>query len=96
MRNELKKQQGEPFKDLLPIPLEEANLTRIVQISSHLDEATWHHLISFLQSNMDVFAWLASDMSDINSDVIVHSLNMDQRHQSFSQKKKILLQSIAN
>ncbi|XP_077242538.1 uncharacterized protein LOC143883059 [Tasmannia lanceolata] len=44
-------------------------------------------LIDFLQVNMDVFAWLASDMPGISPEVIVHKLTVDTSFKPVKQKK---------
>lgn len=56
VQDELMQQRGQPIEDLVPIVLGESDLIRIVQVGSYLNDEDRQHLISFLQSNMDVFA----------------------------------------
>ena len=83
MRDELIQQRRELVEGLVRVPLEEAKLTRTIQIGLHLDKATQHRLTSFLRSNMDVFTWLASYMPDKHPDIMVYRLTMDLRHRPF-------------
>ena len=53
-----------------------------------MNEEDCCHLNSFLQSNIDIFAWTASDMLTIDPGVIIHHLNVDPNHHPIRQKKK--------
>ena len=76
------------IEDLLNVPLEKENPGRMVKISSCLDRVTKSRLIALLQENVDLFAWLAADMSGINSEVISHHLRVDPTYQLVKQKKQ--------
>ena len=63
--------------------MEESNLvsikddsSKVVKVGSNLCEKNYHHLISFLRANADIFAWSASDLSGIDPEVMVHQLNV--------------------
>jgi hypothetical protein len=53
------------------------NRTKKVKIGSQLTPEVQEELISFLQTNKDVFAWSHEDMSRIGPLVIIHWLNVD-------------------
>ena len=74
------------MQNLIPVPIDR-DPSKVVKISSNLCEEERWHLTSFLQANVDVFAWSAFDMSGINPEVIVHQLNVDIKHRLDKQKK---------
>jgi hypothetical protein len=45
-------------------------------------------LITFLQTNLDVFAWQISDMSGIPREVIEHKSGIDPAFKPIKQKKR--------
>ena len=72
--------------NLISVPIDE-DLNKVVQVSSNLCEEDHLHLISFLWANVDIFAWLSSDISGVDPEVLVHRLNMDPKYCSVRQKK---------
>ena len=59
----------------------------MVKIGSNLGEEVRTRLINFLQKNVDIFAWVLTDMLGIDAEVIEHRLAVDPKHRSI--KKKI-------
>lgn len=84
--DDLTKQQEEPTKDLIFVPLADRNPEHIVRINSNLDQVTKNQPASFLQENADIFAWTPINMMGTDPSIISHQLNMDIKHQSFKQK----------
>ncbi|XP_077242516.1 uncharacterized protein LOC143883035 [Tasmannia lanceolata] len=69
--------RGEPVEELEKVPLFPGIEEQTVQIGSLLSRKPKTDLINFLKTNSDIFAWSASDMQGIPSDVAVHKLNVD-------------------
>ncbi|XP_077226245.1 uncharacterized protein LOC143859416 [Tasmannia lanceolata] len=80
--------QGEPVEELTKIPLFPGIEGQTVQIGSLLSGKLRTELVNFLKANPDVFAWSASDMQGIPSDVAVHKLNVDPNSKPVKQKKR--------
>lgn len=87
-QDNLNEQHKEPPEDLILVPLEEGNASKVIQVNSHLDEMTRHQLISFLQENVHIFAWSISDILCINLDIMLYNLNVDPIHWPVKQKKR--------
>ena len=45
-------------------------------------------LTDFLKANLDVFAWNHEDMVGIDSNVMLHRLNINPNHKPIRQKRK--------
>lgn len=86
-RDELTKEWSKHVEDLVIISLHDGNPQHIVQIGSRLDETT-KQLVTFLQKNANIFAWSPMDMSNVESEVMVHCLNVDLAHRPVKQKKR--------
>ena len=69
-------QRAEPAEELLSFSLKD-DPNRCIQIGSLLSEEERSRLLTFLRHNADIFAWAASDMTGIPSEVIIHKLNLD-------------------
>ena len=85
-RDDLAEERGEPIEDLVLIPLNDGNEEHVVKIGSNLGEEVWTQLIKFLQKNMDVFAWILTDMSGIDAGVMEHRLAVDPKHRPTKKK----------
>ena len=46
------------------------------------------NLTDFLRANLDVFAWMHSDMCGISPAIASHMLNIDLRHVPVNQKRR--------
>ncbi|XP_077242703.1 uncharacterized protein LOC143883240 [Tasmannia lanceolata] len=80
--------QGEPVEELTKIPLFPGADKQIVQIGSLLSGKLKTDLVNFLKTNLDIFAWSASDMQGIPSNVAIHKLNVDPNSKPVKQKKR--------
>lgn len=90
--DELSKEHGEPLGDLPEILLSKGEPRRIVWIGSDLDKVIKERLIAFLLESVDVFAWFVADIFGIDSDVMVHRLNIGQTYRSVKQKQSFVLE----
>ncbi|XP_077226380.1 uncharacterized protein LOC143859605 [Tasmannia lanceolata] len=79
--------RGEPVEELTKIPLFPESDEQTIQIGSLLTGKFKTKLVNFLKTNSDIFAWSASDMQGISSDVAVHKLNVDPNYKLVKQKK---------
>ena len=59
------------------IELVKRDPTRTTQVGTSLNPQTKEEIISFLRSNLDVFAWSYEDMPGIPVNIIQHHLNVD-------------------
>ena len=66
----------EPTEDLEEISLVDNVLSRITRISTQANLLVCKELALFLKNNRDVFVWSHEDMSRINSNIMVHKLNV--------------------
>ena len=48
----------------------------MIRIGSQLSDSERQQLIKFLKANDDIFAWLATNMLKISSEIITHRLNI--------------------
>lgn len=87
LRDEQGEQRGHLVKELLSIPLDDCDPTWKVQIRSQLEEGSCNRLLTFLRTDIDVFTWIAFDMSSIDPKVMVHQLHVDPSHKFMKQKK---------
>ena len=65
------------IEKLVEVVLEESEQRKIVWVGALLPEAEQVELVSFLKSNMNVFAWSHKDMPGIAPKHAVHSLNLN-------------------
>ena len=57
-----------------------------MKIGSNLREEVRTQLINFLQKNMNVFAWVPTDMPRIDAEVMEHRLAIDPKHRPMKEK----------
>ncbi|KAL2246834.1 UNVERIFIED_CONTAM: Retrovirus-related Pol polyprotein from transposon [Sesamum indicum] len=69
------------------VELIQGDPTKVTKIGSNLGQFEGI-LITFLRSNVDMFAWDPSDFRGINPEVIVHRLNVDPSMRPVQQKKR--------
>ncbi|KAM1847903.1 hypothetical protein ACFX14_012113 [Malus domestica] len=60
----------------------------MVKIDTTLSPPIQLALISFLQENVDVFAWSYEDMPGISPDIICHRLSIDPKTKPMRQKRR--------
>lgn len=66
----------EPTEDLEEISLDNNIPGRVTCISMQVDLSVHKDLALFLKNNRDVFSWSHEDMLGINSNIMVHKLNV--------------------
>ena len=79
---------GKPAEDLIPVPLDLEDPTKVTYISASLQGPLKENLTRFLQENNDVFAWTAADMLGIDPQLIKHTLNVDPLRKPIKQNKR--------
>ena len=77
----------EGLVDGRPQPSKEENPSKMVKISSRPYEVTKWRLTNLLQENADLFIWTATNVSDIDSEVISHHLRVHSTCLPVKQKK---------
>ncbi|XP_058070884.1 probable LRR receptor-like serine/threonine-protein kinase At1g56130 [Magnolia sinica] len=84
------KERSRPMKDLVPIPVDESDPSKTVQIGSSLTTPLRDNMVALLQQFADIFAWFHKDMPDIDSKISVHRLNADPAHRTIRQRRRVL------
>ena len=87
VRDDLIEKRGEPIDNLILVSLNDWNENHRVQICSNLKKEVKGQLVTFLQRNVDVFAWIPADMPWIDAEVMEHYPSMDHNYQPMKQKK---------
>ncbi|KAM1220067.1 hypothetical protein ACFX2G_048061 [Malus domestica] len=72
-------QQAQPAEELEKVSILKDYPDRMVKIGTTLSPPIRLALISFLQENIEVFAWSYEDMPGISPDIICHRLSIDPR-----------------
>ena len=76
------------MEDLRKVFLKEGDEEKYFLIGSPMSETEQEKTTSFLRRNVDVFAWDAAEMKDINSEVITHRLHGDPNHNPGKQRPR--------
>ena len=84
--DDLTEERGGPIEDLVSISLNDGNAEHVAMIGSNLGEEVRTHLIDFLRKNVDVFAWVPTDMPEIDMEVMEHRLAVDPKHRPIKEK----------
>uniref|UniRef100_A0A2N9EWG4 Uncharacterized protein n=1 Tax=Fagus sylvatica TaxID=28930 RepID=A0A2N9EWG4_FAGSY len=63
--------------------------SKTTSIGTKMDRTIREALISFLKSNLDVFAWTHDDMPGIDPTTICHKLNVDPSIRPIKQKRRV-------
>ncbi|XP_031256679.1 uncharacterized protein LOC116114684 [Pistacia vera] len=79
-----------PTEELLRISASEEDLTRVLKIGNNLTREMADNLVEFLKWNLDVFAWVHTDMVRISPEVMCHMLNLDPQAQPIRQKRRAI------
>ena len=79
--------RGEPAEQLLSFSLDNDS-SKTIQIGTSLSLSTRKQLLDFLHRNADIFAWSASHMPGILTEVITHRLNVDPTFRPVWQKRR--------
>ncbi|KAM1420921.1 hypothetical protein ACFX2I_003234 [Malus domestica] len=80
-------QQPQPAEKLDKVFISKDYPDRMVKIGTTLSPPIRLALISFLQENIEVFAWSYEDMPDISPDIICHRLSIDPKTKPVRQKR---------
>ncbi|KAM2769693.1 hypothetical protein PS2_012409 [Malus domestica] len=80
-------QQAQPAEELENVSISKYYPDRMVKINTTLSPPIRLALISFLQENIEVFAWSYEDMSGISPDIICHRLSIDPKTKPVRQKQ---------
>ncbi|GAV71033.1 hypothetical protein CFOL_v3_14527 [Cephalotus follicularis] len=88
LRGDVEPERPQPVEDIIQVPMEEGNAERVFQVGSQLEEVEKGELITFLQNNKDVFAWLVKEVQGISPNVIIHRLSVDLIRPPTIQKKR--------
>ncbi|CAA0810399.1 Unknown protein, partial [Striga hermonthica] len=80
--------RAEPVEDAEVIHVDELTQDKSVRIGANLQEPMRSHLIQFLRSNSDVFAWKHKDMKGIDPQKACHRLNLDKTVKPVIQKRR--------
>uniref|UniRef100_A0A2N9F122 Integrase catalytic domain-containing protein n=1 Tax=Fagus sylvatica TaxID=28930 RepID=A0A2N9F122_FAGSY len=79
----------EPTEKLEVIALDDDEPSKTTSIGTKMDRTMREALISFLKSNLDVFAWTHDDMPGIDPATICHRLNVDPSIRPIKQKRRV-------
>ncbi|KAM1777701.1 hypothetical protein ACFX11_044327 [Malus domestica] len=79
-------QQAQPAEELENVSISKDHPDRMVKIGTTLSPPLRLSLISFLQENVEVFAWSYKDMPGISPDIICHHLSIDPKTKPVKQK----------
>ena len=72
------KSKLQAIEELEEVSIDPKDASRVVKLGKNLDADRKAELITFLQENLDVFAWSHEDMIGISPSVIMHTLNLDK------------------
>uniref|UniRef100_A0A2N9ICH8 Uncharacterized protein n=1 Tax=Fagus sylvatica TaxID=28930 RepID=A0A2N9ICH8_FAGSY len=79
----------EPTEELEEIVLDDEKPSKTTSIGTKMDRTIREAMISFLKSNLDVFAWTHDDMPGIDPATICHKLNVDPSIRPTKQKRRV-------
>ncbi|XP_030936012.1 uncharacterized protein LOC115961117 [Quercus lobata] len=71
------------------VDLAEGNPPKTTQIGTSMSQKTKGEIVSFLKSNLDIFAWSHEDMSGIPTSLIQHHLNVDPGKKPVQRKRRV-------
>lgn len=61
-----------PVKELIEIPMNDADPLRKLMMGSELEGDLKENMTNFLKKNLDVFAWTQDDMEGIDPELMSH------------------------
>ncbi|KAM1018443.1 hypothetical protein ACFX2C_040073 [Malus domestica] len=80
--------QVQPTEELEKVSISKDYPYRMVKIGTNLSPPIRLALISFLQENIEVFAWSYEDMPGISPDIICHRLSIGPKTKPVRQKRR--------
>lgn len=75
-------------EEIREVPIDEADVSKVVRIGAYLSDEMQSLIISFLKENASTFAWVTSDMKGIDPAVTSHELNVDPTFKPIRQKRR--------
>ena len=75
-----------PIEDLADLPVDDQEPSKVLKIRKNLSEEVRKAILEFLRRNLDMFAWVHSDMEGIKPSIISHCLNIDQSRKPIRHK----------
>ena len=86
VHDDLAEERDKPKEDLVVVFLDDGNTEHVVQIDSSSDGEVQKKLIAFLRKNADAFAWVPTDMPEIDVEVMEYRLAVDPKCRLVKQK----------
>ena len=84
---EPREEKAAPAKLTIDISVSRDDPSRVLKIGSQLSPAMTEDLSDFLRANLDIFAWMHSDMCGISPAIASHMLNIDPKYVLVKQKR---------
>lgn len=72
-----KKKQMQPVEDLISVELLEGKIRFTTKIRTQITDVKSKSIINCLRKNADVFAFSSFDLTGVDTEVALHSLNID-------------------
>ena len=79
-----------PIEDLVDLPVDHQEPSRVLKIGKNLPDGVCEVISSFLGQNLDVFAWAHLDMEGIDPSVMSHRLNDYPNRKLVRQKRRAM------
>ncbi|PKA65635.1 RNA-directed DNA polymerase like [Apostasia shenzhenica] len=79
-----------PQEGVINIALEGENSSKIVNVSSYLNEKQQAEVTALLSEYIDVYAWFPEDVTGMDRSVCEHHLNVSQTTSPIVQKKRVM------
>ena len=76
-----------PIKDLVDLLVDDKEPSKVLKLGKNLSDKFYEAISTFLNQNLDVFAWTHFDMEGIDSKIMCHYLNIDLDRKSVRQKE---------
>ncbi|XP_013617681.1 PREDICTED: uncharacterized protein LOC106324220 [Brassica oleracea var. oleracea] len=77
-------------EEIREVPIDEADISKVVRIGAYLSDEMQSLIISFLKENASTFACVTSDMKGIDPAITSHELNVDPTFKPIRQKRRKL------
>ena len=77
-----------PSEESEDIELTVGNAERLVKVGRNLDPVLKDRIVKVLRENTDVFAFSADEMPSVDTEVMVHHLNVNPECKPVKQKKR--------
>ena len=71
-----------PIEDLVNLSVDDKEPSKVLKLTKNLSDKLREVISAFLKQNLDVFAWMHSDMEGIDLEIMCHRLNRDSEKKS--------------